>query len=182
MPDGPRALFFTPNISLALFYGPYIVEILMNTRDNQIVSDEEHFPFGEIPSNTYDSSPQEWANFWEHFDRIVQPPNDSERAMFTDVWNDIYNKYGSRFNQFDDALVRVVRKIFLRRTIKAKNNVGWSGNVMRISSQNITYRGRNRIVGEYLFSDDGVCTKVLYSNGGSVSLGDKYTIATDPNL
>ena len=50
------------------------------------------------------------------------------------------------------------------------------------STERITTEGPNRIVGGYVFDANeeeriAVCSKIVYLNGGSVKIGDKFEIA-----
>lgn len=212
-----------PDIKLALFYGGSIIEVMVNSNTTQLVADEEQFPLGEIP-NSYDDEDQ-WEIFWDCFDGWITPSNDVEREIFMKAYKEAYETSKTQgrmwrgspdIDQWDNAFADAARRIFARRSIKPCGDEGWAGNTMLMTTQPITFKGRNKIVGMYEFehkyemededlnrlthllntkvqdedydtsddedydtSDNAVCTRVIYSNGGSISLGDEFRPARD---
>ena len=211
--DDPKAVFATPTIELALRYGKIVVEVSVNERTTQWVSDEEHFPLGEVPSlpegfnmedlpssyrfNSYASLDEQWSHFWGKFDELFTPPNDAERDIFRSAYNKAFKETmvgvsrGKKeiiFDQWHPLISQVARKLMLRRSNKPKaGSTGFSGNMMYINGP-IKFYGRNKIVGIYKFDkfkyrdfskNFMVCEKTIYSNDGSISVGDAFMTRND---
>lgn len=186
-------VYLARDLSLALFYGNYIIEIIVNLSDTSIIQDDDTLPIGEVTDEVKDV--ENLFNKWMPF------VSKADRRRFKLLITNLKNRYG-----YVDHNNEQLRAEFRRLATKYRKHMPIERDALRRGEsvgqhlnialpRKIGLRGRTRIVGAYHFRPPSkqelsayhrkeapklyVCDKVYYNNGGSIELGDKSRAAMD---
>lgn len=156
----------------------YVVEILLNLRSQTLGLDEDSLAIGEVPYDdkrrvipTYQEDEDSWDEYFEEFYPELNKKDRAEFASFV------------KKNDMDSLRKFAHRMKVLPSSHSDPASAYESGTHHNIvSKQPIGLKGRNRIVGAYVFDVVGykaVCSSVVYSNGGTIDVGFTSKIATE---
>jgi len=178
--DG-STVFLARNVPLALFYGSYIVEVLVNLNDHDLVVDDDSTPIGEIPERI-----SEINEFFRDFMPFVSVADQRKFKILASKTKQKYGYIDHNNNSIRAAMRYLAYKYRKQMQVErgALSSNKTMGQQLNIGLKRpIGLKGRTRIIGAYEFKSIRhrvmQCVNIYYNQGGSVDLGDEFKPSAD---